>query len=144
MKLVRQSKLHFRQGKSDKVYEVDLCEAGGGEFLVNFRYGRRGTDLREGTKTPFPTSRAKAEGIFDSLVAEKTHKGYRIVGGSGIAAAQPAAMSVEVPARYDPRRYAVVKRLADEAGRRGPPKAGWRLSRVIWRAGAWRMGEAAG
>ena len=144
MKLIRQSKLHFQQGKSDKVYEVDLCEAGGGEFMVNFRYGRRGTDLREGTKTPFPTSRSKAEGIFESLVAEKSQKGYRIVGASGIAAAQPAVMSVEVPRRYDPRRYAVVKRLADEAARRAPAKTGWRLSRVIWRAGAWRMVEAAG
>lgn len=143
MKLVRQSKLHFRQGTSDKVYEVDLCEAGAGEFLVNYRYGRRGADLREGTKTPFPTSRAKAEGIFDSLVAEKTRKGYLIAGGSGIAAAQPAAMGVMAPASDDPRRSAVVKRLADEATGRAPAKAGWRLSRVIWRTGAWRMRETA-
>ena len=50
MRLIKQRKLYFKDGKSDKIYEVDLCEAGEGEFVVNFRYGRRGATLREGTK----------------------------------------------------------------------------------------------
>ena len=103
MKLVRQTKLHFQQGNSDKVYEVDLCEAGEGEFLVNFRYGRRGAALREGTKTAFPMSRAKAEGIFDALVTEKTAKGYQITAGTGTVAAQPRTVR-DTDAR--PRRSA--------------------------------------
>ena len=135
MKLVRQTKLHFQQGNSDKVYEVDLCEAGEGEFLVNYRYGRRGAALREGTKTAFPMSRAKAEGIFESLMTEKTGKGYRITEGSGMAAAQAARVVAPLPGVEDPRRQAVLKRLADEASGRGPVKPGWKLSRVIWRAG---------
>jgi hypothetical protein len=45
MKLVKQSSLEYREGSSDKVYEVDLCELEPGSFTVNFRYGRRGTAL---------------------------------------------------------------------------------------------------
>ncbi len=143
LKLVRQTKLHFQQGNSDKVYEVDLCEAGEGEFLVNYRYGRRGAALREGTKTAFPTSRAKAEGIFDSLVTEKSSKGYRISSGTGTVAAQPKPFLTATPDRIDPRRVAVAKRLADEATGRASKKSRWKLSRVIWRAGAWKMTETA-
>lgn len=141
--MARQTKLHFQQGNSDKVYEVDLCEAGEGEFLVNFRYGRRGAALREGTKTPFPTSRSKAEAIFDALVTEKTAKGYQITAGTGTVAAQPMTARTQTPENVDPRRVAIAKRLADEATGRAPKKSRWKLSRVIWRAGAWKMAETA-
>lgn len=141
MKSVRQTKLHFQQGNSDKVYEVDLCEAGDGEFLVNYRYGRRGAVLREGTKTPFPVSRAKADGIFEDLVSEKTAKGYRITTGIGAAMAQPDVLRSAIRENIDPRRVAVAKRLADEAGGRGVKRVRWKISRVIWRAGAWKMRE---
>ena len=141
LKLVRQTRLHFQEGNSDKVYEADLCEAGEGEFVVNFRYGRRGTSLREGTKTPFPVTRAKAEGVFEKLVAEKLRKGYRQTGVHGAPSAPPEP--VAAPAVEDPRRSAVLRRLADEAAGRGPARPRWKLSRVIWRAGAWRMREAA-
>ena len=143
MKLARQTKLHFQQGNSDKVYEVDLCEAGEGEFLVNFRYGRRDAALREGTKTPFPMSRSQAEAIFDALVTEKTAKGYKITAGTGTVAAQPKTARTQTPDSVDPRRVAIAKRLADEATGRAPKKSRWKLSRVIWRAGAWKMTETA-
>ncbi|WP_035608346.1 WGR domain-containing protein [Haloferula sp. BvORR071] len=148
MKLVRQSRLFFREGNSDKVYEVDLCEAGAGEFLVNFRYGRRGAALRDGTKTPFPESRAKAEQIFDDLVGEKTRKGYRVEGEAGMREEIPVGAASSAPAVDDPKRRAILKRLAEEAEGKSPKplKKGqrvWKLSRVIWRAGAWRMREAA-
>jgi predicted DNA-binding WGR domain protein len=143
LKLVRQTRLHCQEGNSDKIYEVDLCEAGEDGFLVNFRYGRRGSTLREGTKTAFPMSRAKAEGVFDKLVAEKMRGGYQVIGSQGGGPPLPAAASVAVPAATDPRRSAVLKRLAGEAAGRPPVRARWKLSRVIWRAGAWRMREAA-
>lgn len=141
MKLVRQSRLHFREGNSDKVYEVDLCEAGEDGFLVNFRYGRRGSALRDGTKTPIPEPRAKAEQIFDALVNEKTRKGYKVEGESGMPAGMPVAGIIAAP--DDPRRAAILKRLKAEATRtvKGTPR--WKLSRVLWRAGAWRMIDAA-
>ncbi|HZU97847.1 MAG TPA: hypothetical protein VFF73_14190, partial [Planctomycetota bacterium] len=69
MKLVRQASLAYQGGTSDKVYEVDLCEVGPDRFVVNFRYGRRGSNLRDGTKTTTPVSRAEAEKVFDRLVA---------------------------------------------------------------------------
>lgn len=65
MKLIKQKTLYFSEGKSDKVYEVDLYESEQDLYVVNFRYGRRGSNLREGTKTVFPVDYAEAEQIFD-------------------------------------------------------------------------------
>src|SRR5215472_7275646 len=64
VKLIKQVRLEFRQGTSDKVYEVDLCEVGPGQYVVNYRYGRRGTTLRDGSKTAAPVPRDKAESVF--------------------------------------------------------------------------------
>lgn len=80
MKLLRKVTLHFREGNSDKVYEVDLCEHSNDRpqrYVVNFRYGRRGGSLREGTKTVTPVDLTEAEEIFASLIVNKENKGYR-------------------------------------------------------------------
>ena len=77
MKLVQQIQLHYRDEKSDKLYEVDLCEVGPDQFLVNFRYGRRGRALKSGTRTDFPVGEAEARTIFQKLVDSKIKKGYR-------------------------------------------------------------------
>ena len=76
MKLIEQVTLLFQEGKSDKVYEVDLLEVGAGQYVVNFRYGRRGTALKDGTKTPTPVSMAEARKAFDKLVQSKLDTGY--------------------------------------------------------------------
>ncbi len=89
MRLQQQETLYFQNTKSDKIYQVDLCEVTGGMYLVNFRYGRRGKPLREGTKTDQPVALAAAQNIFDKLVAEKTKKGYSASGTSVPAAAAP-------------------------------------------------------
>ncbi|MFP4597753.1 MAG: WGR domain-containing protein [Persicimonas sp.] len=144
MKLIRQTKLHFRSQKSDKVYEVDLCEAGEGEFVVNFRYGRRGTNLREGTKTPFPQSRAKAEQIFDDLVASKTKKGYQYTSETSSLAEVPSSPEEarQAAADDDPRVLATL-RLIEAAARGESTGSSWKLSRAIWTAGAWKISAAA-
>jgi bifunctional non-homologous end joining protein LigD len=68
--------LYFTQGSSDKVYFAEIVAQGGG-FAVNFAYGRRGTTLQTGTKTPGgPPPYDAAKKIYDKLVAEKTAKGY--------------------------------------------------------------------
>jgi len=82
MKLTKQEKLFFQDAKSDKVYEVDLCEVDTDQYLVNFRYGKRGGNLKDGTKTKSPVSLEKAEAIFDKLVLDKTKKGYSSAVGS--------------------------------------------------------------
>ncbi|HHD7445147.1 TPA: hypothetical protein ACOVFI_004281 [Citrobacter braakii] len=79
MKLVKTAKLFFIQGTSDKVYEVSLCEQQNEKadrYWVNFRAGRRGGTLLEGTKTPTPVDFAQAQAIFNSVVVSKINKGY--------------------------------------------------------------------
>lgn len=85
MKVTDQARLWFREGNSDKVYEIDLVEVAAGQFVVNFRYGRRGSTLRDGTKTAVPVPLAKARATFDALVDEKTKGGYRPISGSASA-----------------------------------------------------------
>jgi predicted DNA-binding WGR domain protein len=74
---IRKTRLFFKEGKSDKVYEIDLCRVSESDFVVNFRYGRRGARLREGTKTTYPVDRNQAQAIFDSVVVAKLNKGYQ-------------------------------------------------------------------
>ncbi len=68
-------KLFYRDGSSDKVYQVQFDRIDGG-YVVNFQFGRRGSTLQSGTKTPEPVSYEKASKIYERLVAEKRAKGY--------------------------------------------------------------------
>jgi len=43
---------------------------------VTFAYGRRGSTLKTGTKTPEPVSRERAEKIYRKLAASKMARGY--------------------------------------------------------------------
>jgi len=67
--------LYYRQGGSDKVYRAELAAQDGG-WVVRFAYGRRGSTLTTGTKTPYPVSRQEAEDIYNQLIKSKTAKGY--------------------------------------------------------------------
>jgi len=152
VRLVKQISLAYQEGTSDKVYEVDLCEvtvAGGqpDQYVVNFRYGRRGTTLRDGTKTVAPVSWEQAERIFTRLVSSKLDKGYRYAAGSDVleesppppqpSEEQPPATAVDTD-EIDPRAQAVLRRLADGHG----STSKWRLSRAVWRAGELRLKQA--
>ena len=44
--------LYYREGSSDKIYQVAIEEQNGG-WVVHFAYGRRGSALTTGTKTSF-------------------------------------------------------------------------------------------
>ena len=77
------TELEYREGASDKVYNVAIEESGKG-FVVNFAYGRRGSTLNTGTKTQSPVSLEEAQAIHDKLVKSKTTKGYKPV-NSGTA-----------------------------------------------------------
>lgn len=74
MKLIKRTTLHYREGTSDKVYEVDIYQTGEAQYVVNFRYGKRGTNLKEGVKTTQAVPLQEAERVFDKLVQEKTKK----------------------------------------------------------------------
>lgn len=131
MKLVEQRKLFFKEGNSDKVYEIDLCEVGDFAFVVNFRYGRRGANLREGTKTESPVPEAKARAIFDKLVAEKEAKGY----SANPQAAKPPTMEAPTSSST-PVAQALLTSLAK--GERGPRP----LGRIVWRVGELALRDA--
>lgn len=68
--------LYNREGASDKVYRISLHPKDHG-FLVHFAFGRRGSTLNTGSKTPEPVEYSIAKGIFDKLIKEKTAKGYK-------------------------------------------------------------------
>jgi len=67
--------LYYREGSSDKIYQASIAQRGDG-YIVQFAYGRRGTTLQTGTKTPTPVPYEQAKKIYDKLIAEKTSKGY--------------------------------------------------------------------
>lgn len=71
----RQISLYYKDGSSDKVYHAQIEQQDSG-YVVNFQYGRRGGNLATGTKTKTPIALDKANSVFDSLVKEKTSKGY--------------------------------------------------------------------
>lgn len=142
MKLVKQSKLHFREGNSDKVYEAEICEVGANQYIVNFRYGKRGANLTEGTKTVAPVDLSKAQDIFDKLIKEKTAKGYQDVSAGGEAKAVSEFLRTGDDATD--RKNAILYHL--ELGVSNPPKQRqkrWNIKRAIWRAGELKLKEAA-
>jgi len=67
--------LYYREGSSDKVYQVAI-EPADKLFVVNFAYGRRGLALSTGTKTSSPVDYDAARKIFIKLVDQKKAKGY--------------------------------------------------------------------
>jgi len=67
--------LYFKEGTSDKEYHIQLEKQGSG-FVVNFQYGRVGSNLSAGSKTDSPVTLAEAEKIFAKLEKEKRGKGY--------------------------------------------------------------------
>jgi predicted DNA-binding WGR domain protein len=135
MELIKRTSLYFREGASDKVYEVDLCRLGENRYTVNFRYGRRGAKLKEGTKTEPPVPLAQAERVFDKLVGEKVKKGYQEMppARSGPASSEPAP---NAPVAGNPRHQAILNRLASRENNK------WPLERAIWRAGELQIPEA--
>lgn len=146
MKLVKQTKLHFKDSKSDKTYEVDLCDAGNDTYLVNFRYGRTGKNLKEGTKTTHPISIALAEIIFNKLVAEKTKKGYNNIADKvsvPTVSAIAAPIAINLDEIEDVRERAILGHLKlaieDPAAQ---VKKNWNIKRVMWRAGELKIKSA--
>lgn len=136
MKLIKQCKLFFKEGKSDKVYEIDLCELTADQFLVNFRYGRRGSTLKEGTKTPAAVSPDEAESLFAALEAEKRKKGYQTEN----------EVFIELPSldavNPDSAAGVILHRLQDAIEGKNSFKTVWKTSRVIWKAGWMGLQEA--
>lgn len=145
MKRVQFIRLRYVEGKSDKIYEAELCELPGSDqerFVVNFRYGRFGTKLREGSKTSYPVSREKGQKIFNSLVVAKISKGYRPVDtdtdtqANGKSAPVGVAVDMQQTNPLPAVHSKILFYLNDSPSHRP-------LSRIIWRAGELAIPEAA-
>lgn len=137
MKVVRSVRLWMKEGRSDKIYEVDLVDlerADDARYLVNFRYGRRGTSLRDGTKTSSPVARANAEKLFDSVVVSKINDGYRRVDADALT---PAVLDTDVAASG--RDTELLKKLAICARSARPENE---RDRLFWRLGLIRLAPA--
>lgn len=78
MSVFKSANLYYKEGASDKVYHATIEDLGG-NYVVNFAYGRRGSALKTGSKTSSPTNLDEAKKIFESLVKEKTAKGYKYI-----------------------------------------------------------------
>ncbi len=160
MKILAQTVLVFTEGKSEKVYEIDLCEVGADQCVVNFRYGTRGATLKDGSKTPLPVKRAEAQKVFDKLAQTKIEQGYVPEDRANEARARAEAARAEAatrassggpyrgvsPASSD-RERVILDRLAQTGAdrrfhRREGSERGWGLERAIWRAGELRLRAA--
>lgn len=138
MKVIKQKTLYFSEGKSDKVYEVDLCESGSDLYVVNFRYGRRGATLRDGTKTVFPVAYEDAIKVYDSLISSKEKKGY----SESLSQKEPNSnLEPDIQLVNSERNETIIKYL--ESAIAGTYSRNWKISRVIWRAATLNIFEAA-
>ncbi len=147
MKLIRRTTLRFQDGSSDKVYEVDIVEAADDSYLVNFRYGRSGKPLTEGSKTATPVDSAKAKKVADSLLVSKMNKGYQVLMGynpvtgeiiGASAAAQPEA-APRKGKKAQSRDQQILERLHKFAESDTITIDGYSLSRSVWKAGELRI-----
>ncbi|MBS1807517.1 MAG: WGR domain-containing protein [Acidobacteria bacterium] len=80
MTTIQKISLYFIGGGSDKVYNAQIVQVDS-SFVVNFQYGRRGSTLTAGTKTTSPVPYEQAKRVYDTIVKEKTGKGYKLLDG---------------------------------------------------------------
>lgn len=143
MKLVKQTKLVFSEGRSEKVYEIDLCEVQVNGFVVNFRYGKRGSALKDGSKTVAPVKRDEADRVFDKLVRDKLESGYVVEGAAPVArpaAPAPAPVARAAAPAVGTSSSRPAQKVLERLG--GGGDRSWPLERAIWRAGELKLREA--
>jgi bifunctional non-homologous end joining protein LigD len=78
MPITQSVNLAYRQGSSDKVYNVWIESTPRGFYDVKFSYGKRGSTLKSDAKAS-AVSQRRAQEVLDAIVSEKTGKGYRRV-----------------------------------------------------------------
>lgn len=87
MSVIKSIELFFQEGSSDKVYNAQIVKDGDA-YTVKCQWGRRGSGLQQGSKA-VKVALAVAQKKYDSLVREKTNKGYQPI----TAEVQPAAVA---------------------------------------------------
>lgn len=79
-KILESIKLHYKDSKSDKVYNIFLYElenSPGYYYSVETDYGRRNTFLKRIIKLETDSKRT-AQGEYEKIKHEKLNKGYKI------------------------------------------------------------------
>lgn len=162
MKLIKQITLYLKKDNSDKVYEIDLCKSGENKYVVNFRYGKRGAVLKDGTKTILPVSKDEAEKIYEELMNSKLKKGYREslseTGNEESPHSFPAGEAVVAPQSSNPRHQAILNHIAftlqklksntytsyikASKGKTSQSTSVWTIEKAVWRAGELKIKEA--
>src|ERR671938_658349 len=98
--------LYYRDGTSDKVYEIHLTQEEDGYRFTGY-IGRRGTKLVAQPKTPRPVPYRTARYIFDNLEASKlNHRRtpYRIASRETPASENGATSAAETTKRQSNKR----------------------------------------
>lgn len=90
MSVIKEIELFYQEGTSDKVYNAMIVKDGDA-YTVKVAWGRRGSTLNTGAKA-VKVALAVAQKKFDSLVREKTNKGYQAI----TEVVQPAAVAPPV------------------------------------------------
>jgi predicted DNA-binding WGR domain protein len=145
MQLIQRRTLVYQAGSSAKVYEVDLCQVAPDRYVVNFRYGKRGSALKEGSQTPSALPLAGAQLAFDKLVDSKIAKGYGEEGNAVNPISAPLVVPIpQFTADVAGRDRLILERLTAAIQNPTAPSAPrqWPLDRVIWRAGELQIAAA--
>ena len=101
MALVEKVCLYYREGTSDKVYEIHLTQEEDGYRVTGYN-GRRGTKLVAQPKTPRPVPYRTARYIFDNLEASKlNHRRtpYRVASRENPASANEKTSTADTSGR---------------------------------------------
>ncbi|MEJ7600816.1 MAG: WGR domain-containing protein [Kofleriaceae bacterium] len=85
--MIKSIELFYQEGSSDKVYNATIVKDGDA-YTVKVAWGRRGSRLNEGAKA-IKVPLGAAHKKYDSLVNEKTRKGYQPI----TTAVQPAEVA---------------------------------------------------
>lgn len=72
------SSFRYTDGQSDKAYEIEMTDAGGGQWTVNYAFGKYGSKLQGRHKVT--GTLPVAHKAFQSLVAERVKKKYTLIG----------------------------------------------------------------
>lgn len=141
MKTIHHTKLTLNKGKIEKTCLVELCQVKEQAYVVNYRIGRKGKRLQEGTLTRFPVPYTKAMSDFERFIKNKKLQGYIELAVPSMAKVTSEPIPIDEIEGMVAQKAAVLKHLkrAVDFPSRVPDNKEWSLSRVIWRAGEFKM-----
>jgi len=136
MKTIRTANLVLHQAR-ERSYIIELVEQSNDRYLVNYRYGFSGGELKEGTRTPDAVDLETAERLFESLIQTRTNQGYQDAGEPTPWKEEPSGPRAVSSDTGDPRSARLLY-LLERAGSMPDASA----SKLIWRVGVTKLAAA--